>query len=76
MMLISGSYAIVMQWAIHTSPTDDMVCLSQGVIQTSTILHGGYSELFGCVQGVNTTVLGGKVSRGVFFTVLGGKLLR
>ncbi len=26
---------------MHTPPTDDMVCLSQGVIQTSTVL-GGY----------------------------------
>ncbi len=27
----------------HTPPTDDMVCLSQGVIQTSTVLGGTVS---------------------------------
>ncbi len=31
---------------MHTPPMDDMVCLSQGVIQTSTV-----SELVRCVHG-------------------------
>ncbi len=51
-------------WAIpynmHTPPTEDMVCLSQGVIQTSTVL-GGTESYFVVSRGVNSTVLGGKL---------------
>ncbi len=51
-------------WAIpfnvHTPPMDDMVCLSQGVTQTSTVL-GGTVSYFIVSRGVNSTVLGGKL---------------
>ncbi len=46
---------------------DDMVCLSQGVIQTSTVLEGTVSYIvvsdFIVSRGVNSTVLGGKLLR-------------
>ncbi len=32
-----------LQCNMHTPPTDDMVCLSQEVIQTSTVLGGRVS---------------------------------
>ncbi len=37
--------------SMHAALTDDMVSLSQGVIQSSTVLTWGYSELFCRVQG-------------------------
>ncbi len=53
-------------WAIpfnvHTPPTDDMVCLSQGVIQTIIVL-GGTVSYFVISRGINSTVLGGKLLR-------------
>ncbi len=55
-----------MHWAIpfnmHTPPSDDMICLSQGVIQTSTVLGGTVSH-FVVSRGVNSIVLGGKLLR-------------
>ncbi len=36
---------------MHTRPMDDMVCLSQGVIQTSTVLGRGYSVVVSMPSG-------------------------
>ncbi len=55
-------------WAIpfnmHTPPMDNMVirgvCLSQGVIQTSTVL-GGTVSYFVVSRGANPSVLGDKL---------------
>ncbi len=46
--------------SMRTPPTDDMVCLSQGVIQTSTVL-GVTVSYFVASSGVNSTDLGGKL---------------
>ncbi len=48
---------------MHTPPTDDMVCLSQGVIQTSAVLGpgGGTVSYFIVSREPNSTVLGGKL---------------
>ncbi len=54
------------QWAIpfniHTTPTEDMVIMSQGVIQTSTVL-GGTVSYFVASREVNSTVPVGKLLR-------------
>ncbi len=54
--IINYMYDWAIPFNLRTPPTNDTVCLSQVVIWK-------YSELFCRVQGVNSTVLGGKLNR-------------